>query len=189
MVVGHEQTGDQAPVTKDLPREIALLKARYCQWLDGKEWDRWASLFTEDAVLQVGPSADATVRGRAGIKRLLTRQLRRARTLHQVWEPELTPESSGCVRVVWKMRDRVETPLYVLEGEGFYEDRYVQSDDAWKIASVRLHRNKVELRPKSLIMRAILWMYANGWLARLSGSVDRTLGEALYVGLAPGERP
>ena len=138
MVVGHEQTGDQAPLTKDLPREIAL---------------------------QVGPSADATVRGRAGIKRLLTRQLRRARTLHQVWEPELTPESSGCVRVVWKMRDRVETPLYVLEGEGFYEDRYVQSDDAWKIASVRLHRNKVELRPKSLIMRAILWMHVNGWLA------------------------
>jgi len=38
-------------------------------------------------------------------------------------EPELTPESSGPVRVAWKMRDHIETPLYLLEGGGFYEDR------------------------------------------------------------------
>jgi hypothetical protein len=87
------------------------------------------------------------------------------------------------------MKDRVETPLYVLEGGGFYEDRYVRSDDGWKIASVRLHRNKVDLRPKSMIMRAILRMHASGWLARLSDNADRTLAEALHVGLVPGERP
>jgi hypothetical protein len=121
MVLGHEQAGDQAPVSKDLPREIASLKAHYCQWLDGKEWDRWASLFTEDAIMQVGPTGEAAVRGRSAIQKLLTRQLKRARTLHQVWEPEVTVESSVCQRVVWEMKDRVETPLYVLEGGGFYE--------------------------------------------------------------------
>ena len=26
---------------------IAGLKTRYCEWLDGKQWDRWASLFTD----------------------------------------------------------------------------------------------------------------------------------------------
>jgi len=189
MVLGHEQAGDQAPVSKDLPTEIASLKAHYCQWLDGKEWDRWASLFTEDAVMQVGPTGEAAVRGRSAIRKLLARQLKRARTLHQVWEPEVTVESSVCQRVVWEMKDRVETPLYVLEGGGFYEDRYVRSDDGWKIASVRLHRNKVDLRPKSMIMRAILRMHASGWLARLSDNADRTLAEALHVGLVPGERP
>lgn len=168
---------------------IAGLKTHYCEWLDGKQWDRWASLFAEDAVMQVGPSVDAAVRGRAAIKELLARQLKHARTLHQAWEPEVTEEGPGRVRVVWRMRDRVQTPLYVLEGAGFYEDRYVQTDDGWKIAGVRLHRNKVDLRPESLPMRAILWMHSTGWLKRLSSRADRTLGEALYVGLGPEERP
>jgi hypothetical protein len=189
MAVGYEQAGDRASGSDDAREEIGSLKAHYCEWLDGKEWDRWASLFTEDAVMQVGPTAEAAVRGRAAIKALLAAQLKRARTSHRAWAPEATDEAPGRVRVVWEMQDRVETPLYVLEGRGFYEDRYARSDDGWKITSLRLHRNYVELQPKSMVMRAILWMHASGWLARLSGSADRTLGEALYVGLAPGERP
>jgi len=95
----------------------------------------------------------------------------------------------GRLRVVWEMKDRVQTPLYDLDGAGFYEDHYVQTGDGWKIAGVRLHRNKVELRPKSPIMRAILWMHENGWLRQLSRSADQALGEALHVGLAPGQKP
>ena len=189
MVAVYEQAGDGAPLSEDGLAQIASLKAHYCQWLDGKEWERWASLFAEDAIMQVGPSAGAARRGRAAIKKLVSGQLQRARTLHRAWDPEVSTEASGGVRVVWQMQDRVETPLYVLEGAGFYEDRYVQCDARWKIASVRSHRSKVELRPKSMIMRAILWMHAGGWLARLSHSADQTLGEALHVGLAAGERP
>jgi 3-phenylpropionate/cinnamic acid dioxygenase small subunit len=168
---------------------IAALKTHYCEWLDGKEWDRWSALFTEDAVMQVGPDAASAVHGRSAIRRLLTRQLKQSKTKHVARNPEIDEEEPGRIRVVWEMTDRVETPLYLLEGAGFYEDRYVRTEDGWKIASVRLHRSKVELRPKSLIMRAILWMHNNDWLGRLSASADRTLGEALYVGLAPGERP
>lgn len=168
---------------------IVALKNQYCERLDGKQWDRWAELFMEDAVMQVGPSADAAVRGRAAIKRLLARQLRRARTHHQVWNPEVTEEGEGRVRVVWDMHDRVNTPLYELDGAGFYEDRYVQTDDGWKIASVRLHRSKVELRPRSRTMRVVLWAHARGWLRRLSRQADGMLSDALYVGLAPGQRP
>ena len=109
--------------------------------------------------------------------------------MHQVRDPEIHEEGPGHVRVIWCMTDRVATPLYLLEGEGFYEDRYVRTDDGWKIAGIRLHRSKVDLQPKSFVMRAILWMHRNGWLRRVSKSADRTLGEALYVGLAEGERP
>jgi 3-phenylpropionate/cinnamic acid dioxygenase small subunit len=168
---------------------VAALKAHYCQWLDAQDWDRWSALFTEDATMQVGPNPESAVHGRPAIRRLLTTQLRGAKTLHQVREPEIHEEGPGQVRVIWRMTDRVATPLYLLEGAGFYEDRYVHTDDGWKIAGVRLHRNKVDLQPKSFLMRAILWMHHNGWLKRLSASADRTLGEALYVGLAEGERP
>lgn len=139
--------------------------------------------------MQVGPNADSAVRVRRAIRRLLKVQLRGADTLHQAHDPEIQEGGPGKVRVVWRMTDRVSTPLYLLEGAGFYEDRYVRTDDGWKIAGVRLHRSKVDLQPKSFPMRALLWMHRNGWLRRLSKSADRTLREALYVGLAEGERP
>lgn len=168
---------------------VEALKGQYCQWLDAQDWDQWSVLFTEDATMQVGPNADSAVCGRSAIRRLLTTQLRGAKTLHQVRDPEIHEEGPGQVRVLWRMTDRVATPLYLLEGAGFYEDRYVRTDEGWRIAAVRLHRNKVDLQPKSFLMRAILWLHRNGWLRRLSKSANRTLGEALYVGLAEGERP
>lgn len=168
---------------------IKALKAHYCQWLDAQDWDRWSALFTEDATMQVGPRADSAVHGRRAIRRLLTTQLRGAKTLHQVREPEIHEEGPGQVRVLWRMTDCVATPLYLLEGAGFYEDRYVRTEDGWKIASVRLHRSKVDLQAKSFLMRAILWTHRNGWLRRVSNGADRTLAEALHVGLAEGEGP
>lgn len=57
------------------------------------------------------------------------------------------------------------------------------------IAGDHLHRSKADLQPKAFLMRAILRMHRNGWLKRISKGADRTLGEALHVRLAPGERP
>jgi len=189
MTIDCEEEDQGAQVSGASREAIASLKASYCESLDGKQWDRWASLFTEDAVLQLGPSAAALVRGRAAIRKLLTRQLRGARTHHEATKPEVREEGPGRVRVVWEMRDSVETPLYVLDGAGFYEDRYVQTREGWKISALRLHRTKVELRPKSFLMRALLSMHSSGWLARLAPGADRMLSEALHVGLEPGQRP
>ncbi len=189
MTIDCEERAQGPRVSRASREAIASLKASYCESLDGKQWDRWASLFTEDAVLQLGPSADAAVPGRTAIRRLLTRQLRGARTHHEATNPEMHEQRPGRVRVVWEMKDSVETPLYVLDGAGFYEDRYLHTREGWKISALRLHRSKVELRPKSFVMRALLSMHARGWLARLAPGADRMLSEALYVGLEPGQRP
>ena len=189
MVPGPESAADDAAGPDEALEACVALKAQYCQRLDAQQWDQWADLFVDDSVMQVGPNPDSAVRGRRAIRRLLATQLRGAKTLHRVREPEIHGEGPGRVRVVWRMTDRVSTPLYLLEGAGFYEDRYVHTGDGWKITSVRLHRSRVDLQPKSLLMRAILWMHHNSWLGRLSKSADRTLREALYVGLAEGERP
>jgi len=165
------------------------LKSHYCEYLDSKDWARWSALFTDDVVLQVGPDPESSVVGRTPVRRLLTRQLKGSKTKHLVRNPEIHEEGPGCIRVVWEMTDRVQTPLYLLEGAGFYEDRYVHTEQGWRISAVRLHRNKVDLQPRSFLMRAILWMHHRGWFRRLSASADRTLGEALYVGLAEGQRP
>lgn len=175
--------------TTEILGSVVDLKARYCKWLDAKDWDRWTALFMPTATLQVGPSRASAIHGRDAIRKLLTRQLKHAKTHHQARDPELREEVSGRIRVVWRMKDRVETPLYLLQGAGFYEDTYEETDAGWKIASVRLHRSQVDLHPKSLVMRGVLRAHRAGILKRLSLSADRTLGEALYVGLAPGERP
>lgn len=175
--------------TTEILGSVVDLKTRYCRWLDEKDWDRWTALFTADATMQVGPSKASAIQGRAAIRKLLTRQLKRATTHHQARDPELREDGPGRNRVVWRMKDRVETPLYLLQGAGFYEDTYVQTEAGWKIAAIRLHRSSVDLHPKSIVMRGILQAHHAGLLKRLSPSADRTLHEALYVGLAPGERP
>ena len=168
---------------------IVALKAQYCQRMDGKAWDRWASLFTDDAIMQFGPSEGRAVRGRKAIKRLVSRQLRRGESLHEVWNPDITEVTPGRVRVVWEMRDRADTALYALRGQGFYEDEYVETQDGWKIAKVRLHRTGVDLKPRSSLMKGILWLHARGLLRRLVPPAGDALSDALHVGLSPGERP
>lgn len=175
--------------TTELLENVVDVKARYCRLLDAKDWARWSALFLRDATLQFGPSSEAVVRGRDAIERLLSRQLRSATTLHEARDPELREDGLGRVRIVWRMKDRVETPLYLLEGAGFYEDVYAETPVGWRIASLRLHRSKVSLTPKNFIMRSVLNAHRSGWLARIVPGANRTLDQALHVSLRPGQRP
>jgi 3-phenylpropionate/cinnamic acid dioxygenase small subunit len=86
---GEETEANGALGSSETRKAVEALKAHYCEWLDGQQWDRWASLFTEDAIMQVGPNADSAVRGRRAIRRLLKVQLRGAKTLHQAHDPEI----------------------------------------------------------------------------------------------------
>lgn len=175
--------------TTEVLENVVDVKSRYCRLLDAKDWPAWSALFLPDATLQIGPSQDAIVRGRDAIETLLRAQLRKATTLHQVRDPELREDGIGRVRIIWRMKDRVETSLYLLEGAGFYEDVYEQTPEGWRIASLRLHRSKVSLTPKNFVMRSVLNAHRSGFLRRVLPNSDRTLGQALHVGLRPGQRP
>ena len=56
---------------------IVALKAQYCERMDGKEWDRCASLFTYDAVMQFSPSEAAALHVRDAIQLLVSSNLKR----------------------------------------------------------------------------------------------------------------
>ena len=118
MTTGAKKEASVVEGSTDISKAVAALKSRYCQWLDGQQWDRWPSLFNEDATLQVGPNAASAVHGRRAIRQLLKAQLRGAKTLHQVHDPEMPEVGPAEVRVVWRMSHRVSTPLYLLEGAG-----------------------------------------------------------------------
>ena len=124
---------------------ICELKARYCRYLDTKQWDAWTGLFAEDLVLDTseagGPPA---ITGRDEAVALVRGSIETARTAHQVHTPEITIDGDTA-QGVWAMQDLVVfADGTKLTGYGHYSETYVKRDDAWRIATSKLTRLHVD---------------------------------------------
>jgi hypothetical protein len=128
---------------------IKDLKARYCYHIDLKSWDAYASLFTEDATLDVDQSVSTCgragnplprVTGSAAIRDYMPRLLDTADTVHQVHTPLIEITSQNTAKAIWAMEDVVRMPGFHLEGRGHYHETYVATGDEWRIASLHLTR-------------------------------------------------
>lgn len=130
-----------------LAREaIRDVKARYCRYLDTKQWDEFAGVFTDDFELDVSEGTGLPlVHGRDEAVAQIRSSIEDAVTAHQVHQPEMQFDDYG-VKVIWAMQDRViwsaDKPSLV--GFGHYHERYVQEGEDWKIASLRLTRLHLE---------------------------------------------
>jgi hypothetical protein len=165
--------------------EITELKARYCRFLDCKQWQGFAGVFAADGIMQFGPSLEeGAVTGREDIVGLLKRQLKRAATVHHVHPGEFRFGDNGEVTALWPMDDRVANPGFVLEGSGYYEERYLRVDGQWYIQHMRLHRLRVDMiptswwRPSAVGMRLVLLMQKTGLLVLLSPAASKTMAQA-----------
>ena len=86
---------------------ISQVKARYCRFLDGKDWDAYTDLFTEDFVLDTSPAGgSAPIKGREAAVKSIRAAVEHAKTAHQVHAPEMTIEGD-VAHVIWAMQDRV----------------------------------------------------------------------------------
>jgi len=125
--------------------ELTRAKARYCYTLDTRDWVGFASLMTDDVVLDVSEGTGVpVVTGRDAAVDLIRSSLTNAKSAHQVHTPliELTADGAD---VVWAMQDRVMWDSGpALTGYGHYHERWVHRDDDWKLASLRLTRLIVE---------------------------------------------
>ena len=137
---------------------ICETKARYCRCLDEKDWEGYANVFTEDAVLDSRPSGGSQVQGRVDVVRFVRQSVEAAKTVHQVHSPEMTVVDAGTIDVVWAMQDRVawdevkaaRTGSRGLTGYGHYRERYRRSDDGvWRIATTTLTRLHIDFDPKA----------------------------------------
>jgi hypothetical protein len=135
------------PSARDL-YELALLKARYCRFVDTKQWDAWRALFAPDARIPVSEDGDAL--GREEFVDLVVGMVNRVRTVHQCSMPELTLAGPGRAHGIWAYRYELEwgdtapaLPFNRLPGQhgfvafGHYEEDYVHSDDGWRISFLR----------------------------------------------------
>jgi len=133
--------------------QIAQLKARYCRYIDTKQWHKLSSLFTEDCRFEglgaapFGADVDAFVQG-------VATRLGSAISVHHVHQPELLLTSERTARGLWPMEDFVEWQdgSIVKEapgsrgfrGYGHYEEEYRREGDIWKISFLRLTRMRLD---------------------------------------------
>ncbi len=119
---------------------ICQVKARYCHYLDNKDWKAYADLFTEDLEMNL-PQVEP-LRGRDKVMAFIRDAIGDARTAHQVHMPEMDFKDDG-VHVIWAMQDRntwdpPRQGVSTQRGFGRYHERYVKEAGQWKIAAQRL---------------------------------------------------
>jgi hypothetical protein len=135
---------------------IRQLKARYCRFVDTKQWDRLAGVFAPGARLDgLGSAPDGSDAATfvAGISRRLARVI----SIHHVHNPEISLTGSDTARGIWPMMDYLEFPADErpseapdsrgFAGYGFYEEEYRKVGGEWLIAYLRLTRMRVDALP------------------------------------------
>jgi hypothetical protein len=144
----------QASETLLVLEEIRGVKARYCRFLDTKNWEGLGGLFISDAVLDVREDTGMEpFVGREELVEQIRRSVIHAKTAHQVHSPEIKLLGADEATAIWAMQDRVvwsegHSPLpnaQSITGFGHYHERYVRRGGIWQIASLKLTRLYVEM--------------------------------------------
>jgi hypothetical protein len=139
-----------AGVDADMLVDIELikqLKARYFRLLDERQWELWRAIFTEDCRVQFDHARDRVLLGPDAVVRFSQKVLTDTTSIHFGHMPEITIESTDRARGVWSMFDYLEGPGFTINGYGRYEEEYAKGvDGAWRIASLRLIRTRVDQR-------------------------------------------
>lgn len=135
---------------------IRTVKARYCRYIDTKDWEGMASIFTEDLVLDVSEdTGKPPFEGRDKALEVIRWSVSTAKSAHQIHfsEIELNGDEASVItpmqdRVVWAPGTSPIPGVASITGFGHYRERYVKQGGEWKIAHLKLTRLYVEMHPE-----------------------------------------
>lgn len=120
---------------------IKQLKARYCRYLDTKDWAAWRGIFADDFLSDTAESGGKVIAGADEFVSFTRKGLRNQATVHQVHAPEIELTSATTARGVWALEDVVRFGSGVnLHGYGHYQETYEKIDGQWRIKSSKLTR-------------------------------------------------
>ena len=122
---------------------IKQLKARYCRYLDAKDWAAWRGIFTDDFFSDTSQAGGKVIEGADEFVAFTHASLGKPSqvTAHQVHAPEIELLSATTARGVWALEDVVRlAPGVTLRGYGHYHETYEKIDGHWKIKTLRLSR-------------------------------------------------
>jgi len=127
---------------------IEQLKARYCRYLDTKDWTAWRELFADDFVSEIAGTGGRAIVGADEFVSYARSTLgkRSQPTVHQVHSPEISLTSPRTARGVWVLHDVVRLlPALTLRGYGHYHETYEKHDGRWRLKSSHLTRLREDL--------------------------------------------
>lgn len=143
-----EQTTDAGATALLAIEAIKQLKARYCRYLDAKDWAAWRSLFTDDFLSDTSEAGGMLIRGADDFVAFTRRGIGRPAqaTAHQVHAPEIELTSATTARGVWALQDVVRFgPGVTLVGYGHYHETYENIGGRWLIKSSKLTRLREDI--------------------------------------------
>ncbi len=138
---------------------IKQLKARYFRFMDGKDWEGYRGLFTDDVVFDLrGGMAPSTLAdeydepplvGPDAAVAFIRNGLQHAESAHQGFMPEIELTGPDSARGIWGMTDVIRAPegapFRSIHGYGHYHETYRKEGGEWRIASLRLTRLRVDI--------------------------------------------
>jgi SnoaL-like domain len=129
--------------------QIRLAKARYCRFIDQKQWDNFRGLFMPQVLLRfhgVDGSLLYEYTDLSGFIEQTGALLKSAQTIHQVHNPEIELISATKAHAIWSMEDRIIFPEGVtgsfrsMHGNGHYEETLEKVHDKWLTSTLTLTR-------------------------------------------------
>ena len=133
---------DDAAVLLEI-ESIKQLKARYCRYLDTKNWEAWRQIFTDDFLSDTSEAGGMVIEGADAFVAFTRKNIGKPSqpTVHQVHAPEIEPTSATTARGVWALNDIVRlAPGLNLNAYGHYHETYEKTDGQWRIKSSKLTR-------------------------------------------------
>jgi SnoaL-like protein len=125
---------------------IKQLKARYCRYLDTKEWSAWRTIFADDFLSDTSQAGGKVIEGADEFVAFTRKSLRNQATAHQVHAPEIELTSATTARGIWALEDVVRLgPGVNLRGYGHYHETYEKVDGQWRIKSSTLTRLREDI--------------------------------------------
>lgn len=128
---------------------IRTQKAKYCRYLDTKQFDEWEALFKPDAAI-IFYNPDQTILGKfdsiAELSPLARKVFGGRVTAHQIHNSEIELKSDTAVSAIWSVGDfQIHTAT---EGEaakaehgyGFFHETWERLGETWLIASLEFRR-------------------------------------------------
>jgi SnoaL-like domain len=153
---------------------IKQLKARYCRYLDTKDWAAWRAIFADDFVSDTVHAGGKLIVGADDFVAFTRKSIGRASqaTAHQVHAPEIELTSATTARGVWALQDVVRFgPGVSLVGYGHYHETYENVAGRWLIKSSKLTRLRED------IVTPVFSLYISDRIRRVAAKLASRLME------------
>jgi SnoaL-like protein len=149
--------GDAAPEVESIKR----LKARYCRYLDAKDWESWRALFADNFVSDLAEVGGRVIVGADEFVDYTRKTIGKPTqaTVHQVQAPEIELTSTTTAHGVWALHDVVRlVPALTLYGYGHYHENYEKIDGHWLITFSKLTRLREDIDIRLVPPRLAKWL-------------------------------